>query len=360
MKVGFLFYGFSRSGGIESIVKNFTDLLSENKDNNICTIAFTKLNSDNFYGENKKVKEYCLYEEPTTMAKALIFKGAIKKLKEIVIKENFDYLIACGALYYILAIKSTKKTKTQCICWEHTHPSVKRGHKAQMLSRKYAVKNADRIIVLTKNSKDYYINKLNANPLKIIQIYNFINDNAFQSIQYCEESQRILSVGRLVYPKNYEILVDIAEKVLTNFPDWSWDIYGAGPEKDKISKKIKEKKLDGRLNLKGEVKNILSLYKDYSFFVMTSRYEGFPMVLLEAAANKLPMLSFNIPGPDEIIDEKNGFLIENENVNKFAFKIIEIIKDKELRKILSKNSFETATKFNGKNILKEWEKLFIR
>ena len=117
--------------------------------------------------------------------------------------------------------------------------------------------------------------------------------------------------------------------------------------------------MSDRLTLKGNALNIYELYPEYSFLVMTSRYEGFPMVLLEAAAKSLPLISFDIEtGPNEIIiDDVNGYLIDANNSDAMVEKIDALICDSEKRKELSKNAYDTALKFSVERICEQWYKL---
>ena len=125
------------------------------------------------------------------------------------------------------------------------------------------------------------------------------------------ESTKLVTVGRFDYQKGYDYLVQVAMKVLSEKSDWTWEIYGSGnqDEVDKIKELIKENDLQDILFIKGLEKNQDLIYGDKGIYVMTSRYEGLPLVLLEAQQYNLPIVSFCCPtGPSEIVENGvNGF-----------------------------------------------------
>ena len=177
---------------------------------------------------------------------------------------------------------------------------------------------------------------------------------------YNPHSQKIISVGRLSYPKNFELLIEIASEVFKRHPDWSWDIYGEGELHGELQSKIDAYHLQGQVVLKGQVSDIYDRYEDYAFMVMTSRYEGFPMTLLEGEACGLPMVSFDIKsGPNEIIvDGKNGFLVPSSNKQAMLQKIEELITDTKLRSEMSRNSLNMRHNFSLSQITQQWKQVF--
>ena len=152
------------------------------------------------------------------------------------------------------------------------------------------------------------------------------------------------------------MLVDIADIVLKNHPDWQWDIYGNGETFEGITEKIKEHNLENKLNLMGLVNDIYDRYKDYAIFVLPSYREGLPLVLLEAKANHLPIVSFDcITGPREIVTNGiDGFLVDCYNIEEMAENISALIENDKFRKQISDNSSNNLDKFDKQRILEQW------
>ena len=193
---------------------------------------------------------------------------------------------------------------------------------------------------------------------KIVQIYN--PSEIGKSLKdYQKDSKKIVSCGRIDSQKGFDMLVDVAEKVLRKHSDWEWHIYGDGPKKEELIKKISEKKLEQNVKLMGKTNKMNELYSEYAMFVMTSRYEGFAMVNIEAHFAKLPIVSFNCNcGPDEIIqDGINGYLVNCFDIDEMAERINSLIENQNLRIEMSQNTFLDKEKLKMDNIMKEWDKI---
>ena len=229
-------------------------------------------------------------------------------------------------------------------------------YKFQKQARLYGTRKCDCNIVLTKAALKWY--KENAKYKNIMQIYNPIDPSLSQipHKNYSTNSHKIISVGRLSYQKNFNRLLDIANNVLRIHSGWTWDIFGEGEERESLEKRIVELGLQEKVFLRGQVEDLYTHYNEYAFYVMTSRYEGFPMVLLEAASNGLPMLSFDIDtGPNEIIEDGiNGFLINPASDYDMESAINKLIEDDDLRRYMSHKSLITAEKFSIESILEQW------
>ena len=142
------------------------------------------------------------------------------------------------------------------------------------------------------------------------------------------------------FPKNFDRLLEIAKKLEERETNWHWDIYGDGEERKQLEEKIEKLGLGKRVSLKGAVNDLYTRYRQYMAVVMTSRYEGFPMVLIEGAANGLPMIAFDVrTGPKEIIrNGENGFLINSEDDDGMVDAIVKLMNNQQLRIKMSKAS----------------------
>lgn len=361
MNICFLLGGFQSNGGIGRVTSILVNEFSKDKKYSVSTISYKQEeNLPLLYDIAEDVKQMHLYEKSTSMAKAMLTGHAVGKVRSIIIENKIDILISCGALFYPLGIIACKKTNAKCICWEHTNPAIKTDYRFQNMCRKFAIKFSDKMIVLTKSAYDYYLNEMKIERKKLNQIYNPVSGDVLQSVEYDINAKQIISVGRLAYPKNFSRLLDIAKEVLSRHPGWKWDIYGTGEEYDSLRMKIKELGLQELVCLKGQINNIYEIYQKYAFLVMTSRYEGFPMSLIEAGANRLPLVSFDIQtGPNEIINNGvNGYLINHEDNADMIHKIEQLMTDDVLRMKMSQESYKIMKKFDMTEVLNEWKEIF--
>ena len=128
-----------------------------------------------------------------------------------------------------------------------------------------------------------------------------------------------LSVGRLIPVKNYKLLISACEILVKENMKFKLDIIGDGFEKYVLANLIKEKQLESNVSLLGISKDIPNTLKDYDAFVISSNSEGLPMVLLEAMSAKLPIVSTNVGGIPEVINNsKGGMIVESRNKMKLA------------------------------------------
>lgn len=217
-----------------------------------------------------------------------------------------------------------------------------------------------KIVTLTEQTRQDYIKRFKTNPKKIRSIYNWIPEEVLKARRpYDSTSKKIITVGRFSEEKGHDMLVEAAKLVLPKYPDWQWDLYGTGDTLDEIRKKIEEYGLGKQLILKGNVKDVYQVYGDYAFLVLPSYREGLPLVLLEAKALGLPMISFDITtGPNEIIkDGKDGYLIPPYDIQKMAERIEKFITDEAQRVSFSKNTEDGIEKFEKKQIYDQWVQL---
>lgn len=172
------------------------------------------------------------------------------------------------------------------------------------------------------------------------------------------KSKKVIVVARNSYEKGLDRLLVIWQKVILKHSDWILEIYGESVVD--LCPLIRNLGLENNVSLNSPVKIIAEKYLFFSICVMTSRSEGFPMVLLEAMACGLPCVAYDCPsGPRSIIEDgKNGFLVENGNIDSFVEKLEQLIEDENLRIQMGKNANESVRKYDVETIMQQWKSLF--
>lgn len=285
------------------------------------------------------------------------FLQLTKGVRDFIRRNKIDILICAGTIYYPPCVLAVKGTGTRLICWEHSNASVKSEHQFQGICRRIGAKHADMAVPLTKADEKLYREKYRIRNCRAI--YNPVDDRLLGPVAYCAESRKIISVGRLCFEKNFELLVDVADIFLKRNPGWTWDIFGEGENRGAIQEKIEKADLCGRLVLRGRVPDLYERYQDYAMLVMTSRSEGFPMALLEATAKGIPAVSFDIlTGPNEIIaDGETGFLVPPGDAAAMAERLQRLADDCTLRKKMSAGCLELRNHFSCQKIVENWRKV---
>lgn len=171
--------------------------------------------------------------------------------------------------------------------------------------------------------------------------------------------KKVLSLGRLTYQKGFDLLIKSWEKVHKVCPDWKLSIFGNGPEKDSLLKLCSNLGLNDCISINNATSKPENEFLNSSLYVMSSRYEGLPMVLLEALSYGIPIVSFQCPcGPKDIIKSEFGSIIKNRDTENMADSIIGWIQDKNKRINAGKNARIAAQKFRIDIIMNKWIKLF--
>lgn len=219
---------------------------------------------------------------------------------------------------------------------------------------------AHRTVTLTEQNREDYIRKLHIRPKKLRNIYNWIAPEVLAERRpYNMTSKKIITVGRFSEEKGYDMLVRVANKVLHKHPQWEWHLYGSGDTLEETRRQIRECGLEKQVICKGNVKDVYQCYHEYSFLVLPSYREGLPLVLLEAKACGLPMVSFDvITGPREIIDEgEDGYLVQAYDLDRMAECIENLIENPDRRLEFSQASERGLHRFEKEQIYGQWKKL---
>ena len=183
---------------------------------------------------------------------------------------------------------------------------------------------------------------------------SFISDDASNQC-----NNRIITAGRLEPEKGYDRLIEIFNDLDIKSNNWKLDIYGDGREKQSLINKIKSYGLDDIISILPFTDRIKEEFLKSDLYVLPSRTEAFGMVLLEAMECGLPCISFDLPGPSEIIKSgEDGFIIEFDNMKEFVDKLKILITDDELRKLYSEKAKENTNRFDISKIADRWKQLY--
>jgi glycosyltransferase involved in cell wall biosynthesis len=170
----------------------------------------------------------------------------------------------------------------------------------------------------------------------------------------------IVAAGRLVGQKGFDRLIAAYAPIARTRPGWQLHIYGEGPRHDRFARMIRNRKLDRRIVLKGWAEDFERVLENAAIYAMTSRFEGFPMVLVEAMSKGVPAVSFDCPrGPAEIIvDGHNGRLVPDGDLEAFRSALLQLMDDTGLRQRMAVWAAQTASAYRIEPIVARWEELF--
>jgi glycosyltransferase involved in cell wall biosynthesis len=222
--------------------------------------------------------------------------------------------------------------------------------------------SSDYIIAVSNGIKNGLVKNFNVNINKIRVINNQVNTkDVDESIpkEIIPSPSYIVSAGRYHSQKQFHILIEAFSKI-QKLVDEHLVILGKGGEEDYLKNRIRDLGLTQKVHLVSFNSTPWGVFKKSSLFVLSSKYEGLPLVLLEAMRCKIPVISFDCDyGPAEIIsDGINGLLVPQGDIDLLAEKMLLLIRNKELAQTLAKNGFERAQDFDSKKIAREYEIFF--
>lgn len=370
MKIVYCIAGTYNSGGMERVLANKANYLV-NHGYEIIIITSDQRGQPSFFKLDERIRCYDLginYE--TNNGKSFLNKAIHYPLKQWKhkrrlaaylkqVKPDVTVSMFCNDASFLWKIKDGSRKVLEIHFSRYKR--VQYGRKGlwkmvdQWRSRKdeKIVKKYDRFVVLTHEDKSYWGDLSN-----ITVIPNALTFSVTQPALL--DSKKVIAIGRYSYQKGFDYLID-AWAIIHNFqPEWMLDIIGDGEWADRLQRQIDENKLNHSVHLKSSTSHIEEEYKQASMLVMSSRYEGLPMVLLEAQSFGLPIVSFACKcGPKDIItDGENGFLVSEGSFPMLADRILRLMEEEELRKRMGMHAFANSESFSGERIMKLWTDLF--
>lgn len=374
MKIVYCTDSICYAGGIQRITIAKANALSQIEGNEVWIIV-TDNKQKPVLSINPEVHIIDLdinYFEDDWKSKLHVIKGILikrkqhrKKLKTVLNQINPDIVISTGTSEknflpqihvnsnpaFIREIHSTKNyrrlsarntfDKTLAILGEYVDYSI-------------FIKRYDKIVVLTEEDK---INNWK-NHSKVIVIPNPLTSICTKESTL--EEKTVIAVGRLEYPKNFQSLIKAWTHVTKKHPDWKLEIWGEGSKRVELENLIAKLNLKKHVSLKGYTYDIQQQMLNASIFALSSIFEGFGLVIVEAMSCGLPVVSYACPcGPKDIITEgEDGFLVEVNDDIVLAKKINLLIENEALRKQMSDAAKIKAEQFNIYNVASLWMELF--
>lgn len=354
MKLLYITNGINGPGGLERVLSVKASVLADDYDYRVTIATLNEGSYQPFYQFSSKVKFATFYAKGNPLNYLLQYRKSIKQLvKEV----QPDVISVCDDGLKGFLIPKFIGKKIPVVYESHASQWIANRGKGMSFNKKvqHGIKQIlgnrfSYVIVLTQaNLKEWSLK----NTMVIPNPLSFYPEKSSEL-----KNKKVIAVGSHSYNKGYDRLIEIWSRTEKDFPDWSLEIYGKSANR-------KYENLANELNLKNikfysPVSNIEEKYLDASVFVLPSRSEGFGMVLIEAMACGLPVVSFDCPnGPADIIkNNEDGFLIENGNIERFLEKLKLLISDFELRKKMGRAGKENVKRFSADQILKKWDELF--
>lgn len=351
-RICFLIGNLNDSGGTERVTSLIANELSkQDYDVSILSLADGK---DPFFELQPAVHTYSLYHKKISFKKNFVF--AVWKIRKFIKHNNISTLIVVDSISCMFTVPALYGLNVNHICWEHFNFNVDLGVPFRRIGRKIAAKHCDYVVTLTRRDKELWEQGLKSIKAKIVPIPNptpYEDINHIPSLEY----KTVLAMGRLTYQKGFDLLLDAWALVCQTNLDWTLRIVGNGEDEKNLKQQAKNLNIEDRVNFLPATKNVELHYKTSSFYCLSSRFEGLPMVLLEAQAFGLPIVAFDCDtGPSDLIRHNvNGWLVENGNVESLSNELKNCLNvDEQSYKNNIENTYSFSKKFSVTEIVKRW------
>lgn len=360
MKLLYITNGITGSGGLERVLSVKASLLAEQYNYEILIVSLNEENISPFYTFNKKIKFYNISIDKDLFRNLMAY---IRGFQKVVRDFKPDIISVCDDGLKGFFLPKILGTEIPFIYERHVSKEIEMRDsfpfwKKQLVKAKWKLMEKlasgfSKFIILTEgNSREWPSLK----NIKIIPNPLPFYPESSSSLN----NKKVLIVGKQSYQKGQDLLIQAWKIVIEKHPEWVLEIVGKVDESMGLKQQVTKLDLAEHVYFFEPEKTIEQKYLNTSIYVMSSRYEGFGMVLIEAMAFGVPCISFNCNyGPSDIIKHnQNGLLIPNGDVNSLAMSIIELIENPKKRKALGHQAKIDAQKYMPEKIVKQWDELF--
>lgn len=356
-KIALINFDMSDTGGAQQVLANMAGEMD--RDYELHVISLIQANPQWAYTFSGRVVCETILPYQARIRETL--KKGRKKLKRYLLENKIELVLYIGAYAGLCGGIMARGVPCRKIFCDHGALMNQWKEFPARMMRTVGSRFSDKTVVLTKQSEEAYYKKFHYKRGRVITIYNWLDAKILRDAgEYNKESAKILTAGRFSHEKGYDLLVRVAKEMDCLRTEWEWDIYGTGDMFSEIQQEIKALGLDEKIHLHGLTDRMSECYCNHALYVMTSYREGLPLVLLEAKANHLPIVSFDIvSGPSEIVtDGEDGILIPPYETRQMAEAIAGLLSDDERRQEMAAKSINRVELFDKEKILKQWKELF--
>ncbi|PWG64452.1 glycosyltransferase family 4 protein [Bifidobacterium callitrichidarum] len=352
-KICFLNGVIAHSGGTERVGIMIANALAQ-RGYDVTILSFWDYGQP-FFPVDERVKvDYLL--KPSSEGKLYrTFVYPVWKLRRYIKSHSFDVLIDIDSALAYWTTWALRGLSCHHIVWDHFNyvhaQSERKRIRAIQLTKRYA----DKLVLLTQQDRRMYLDA--EFPEEKLQVIN--NPSPFEDATPSPRTEHtVLAVGRLTEQKGFDRLIAVWSRIEDRAGDWQLVIVGSGELESGLKQQVSDFGL-GNVRFVPATSDIEQWYDKASIYAMTSRFEGFPMVLLEAMAKGLPIVAYDcLTGPSELVDDDvNGHLVQDGDEERFAENLLSLMWNRQLQDRYSYSALRLIEDFSVDAIASQWEEL---
>lgn len=370
MNIVFLIRSVAKKNGVERTIMDKVNALA-NMGHMVTLLTYEQCNHPYAFHIDEKVRCVDLDCRYYTIYKYPLFKRLYeawkmkcyfaKKLHAFINQVHPDVIVTTTYTKEFMDVVISLRRQIRVVIESHTAftHDMKGGTFIERI-QKYAllrsVKRCDLLIALTMSDAECWKQYIR----NVAAVSNPLTFYPATLSHPTKENGRIIAVGRLEPQKRFDRLIEAFSLIAHKYPSWYIDIYGEGNDKETLQRLIEERGLAKQIHLKGVTSNVYSEYERSQFFVFSSDYEGFGLVLVEAMTCAIPCVSTNCPfGPSDIIEDGVDGLLCKMTVEDLSAKMEWMITHEKERKEMGLKARQAVARYKKENVMKEWEQAYL-
>jgi len=344
------------AGGSEGVVSFIANQWAE-RGWQVAVITMEAPGTPAYYPLSPKVELYQLGAPVARYGKlqaAWMSARRIRLLRRVFLQLEADVVISFLTRTNILSVLAASGTGIPVIVSERNNPEIQDFGPIWTRLRRHVYPRAFGLITMTKGAMDYFPPEQRQRSWVIP---NQVNLPA--NLKLHRGGKVIAAVGRLVPQKGFDLLLEAFAQITLHHPDWSLVIWGEGPEREHLLAQRQALGLADRVHFPGVSERPGAWIETADVFVLSSRYEGWGIVLMEAMAAGLPVVSFDCRfGPRDMITHgEDGLLVPNGNVTALAATLSHLLRDETLRRKLGTSAATSAKRFSSETVMASWDEV---
>lgn len=298
------------------------------------------------------VKHHALFAHRPSFKRQ--YASTVLGIRRFVREHGVEVLIEVDTMLTLFTMPAVLGMQVRRISWEHCHFDEDLGRRIRKAARLLAARTCTDIVVLTERDRMRWIEALQP-PCNIAHIPNPL-PFPLPHAQTSRDARTVLAVGRLIKAKGFDVLLKAWRQVAQRAPDWKLLIVGEGEERGQLEVLRHQFGLEHSVSLPGVYTDITQAYVQSSIFCLSSRYEGFGLVLIEAMAFGLPIVSTNCDqGPRELLaDHEHALVVPVEDETALADALLTLIREPAIAERLAIRSKVKAGHFSIESITDQW------
>jgi GalNAc-alpha-(1->4)-GalNAc-alpha-(1->3)-diNAcBac-PP-undecaprenol alpha-1,4-N-acetyl-D-galactosaminyltransferase len=284
----------------------------------------------------------------------------IRTLKQAIVDSRPDVVISFATTANILTLLACRGLKVKTIVSEHVHPAFNRLSKTTKLLQQWVYRNADLITVQTHAAlsffpADRYKTQVIPHPVALP------SSEPIHSQLYTDD-RHLLAIGKLTPQKGFDLSIAAFAQVCEQHPEWTMTILGEGEMRAELESLCCKLGVEDRVYMPGTVKNVDAHLRKADIFMLSSRFEGFPVTLCEAMACGVPVIASNcLSGPKEIVhDGIDGMLVRPDNISALALGLNQLMSDPGKRQTFSHHAPKVLERFGVKPVMAIWNRAIYK